>query len=1006
MKLGRLEIHNIASIGDAVIDFRAEPLAAADVFLISGATGSGKSTILDCICLALYGSVPRMGSGRGSEQFDDVSFNDQRQLLRAGTGEGYARLTFTGNDGLDYEASWYVRRSYNRPDRKLQKIERTLVIDGDTKSALDKVKEIDARIMVAVGVDYRQFVRTSLLAQGEFTRFLKADDKEKSEILEKLTGTSHFKAIGAEIYRRTSALKSKADDLMRRAGEGGSMSGEDEIAVLRQGLDTLVKETEKASASKAVDDAALRWHIQHERLKAATEAAKTSLEAARAHSRSEAVEKARTLVADIKATANAREALREREKADSDIRRLDGEKASLASQWADADRALTGLRQQIHNAGQALILCRNLSQKDITVTPSSYRSIMALIDRIGIDSNEVLSAEFDRYVIESADCREKQVVGDMSVLSSRLEAQRRKADSLKDVRRELQNIAAMEERLRAERKAEEDSAASLKELRLRMPGVKELAETLTEVWKESDRLFASVDMTRKEWACKARATLTEGCTCPVCMQRVDLLPQASGIPEEQWSAFRDRRDNDRRKAEEARSKYLAMQASERSMQESLSRLAASNASLAKDISDIKLRAKARLEAVCPQREMTVTAIDEAINDTEKEIAATSRLMAKASIAAALDEKQRSLAADLERLRNSSASAEGYKASILDMCPHWERTEGGASGGDAPSMLIRVCERLRAITEQGSAVALRRKAAETVLTDFIASNPHYTLDRIIALASTTEREADTALSTVKAADDACMRGEAILDGCMKQQEENERQKPAAAEGCDRSAVEERISAAASHIAQLNSESGALLQKIKAAEEAAAKYKAIIEEYNRTREEWMRWKRLDDLIGSANGDMFNRIAQSFVLGSLLDHANTYLSRLTSRYRLCGKPGTYLILLEDAYNGYRRRPVVTSSGGESFMVSLALALALADAGTSFSCDTLFVDEGFGSLSGEPLRKAVAMLRSLNRSSGRRVGIISHIESLKTEIPVQIRVGASAAGAGSAVSTVDMSR
>ena len=160
-------------------------------------------------------------------------------------------------------------------------------------------------------------------------------------------------------------------------------------------------------------------------------------------------------------------------------------------------------------------------------------------------------------------------------------------------------------------------------------------------------------------------------------------------------------------------------------------------------------------------------------------------------------------------------------------------------------------------------------------------------------------------------------------------------------------------------------------------------------------------LNEHFGSSTGDKFNRIAQSFVLRSLLERANEHLSRLSKRYRLRGVDGQYIILLEDAENNYRCRPVVTGSGGETFLVSLSLALALAGEGRNVAADILFIDEGFGTLSGEPLQRAVSLLRSLHSNSRKQVGIISHVEELKSEIPVQIQVVPDQAGG---VSRVDV--
>lgn len=144
----------------------------------------------------------------------------------------------------------------------------------------------------------------------------------------------------------------------------------------------------------------------------------------------------------------------------------------------------------------------------------------------------------------------------------------------------------------------------------------------------------------------------------------------------------------------------------------------------------------------------------------------------------------------------------------------------------------------------------------------------------------------------------------------------------------------------------------------------------------------------LVGDSTGKKFRQIAQSYVLSSLISSANSYLRTLTDRYTLKVVPGTFVILMEDAYQGYATRAASTISGGESFLVSLSLALALSDIGQQLAVDILFIDEGFGTLSGEPLQNAVNTLKTLHRKAGRRVGIISHVEELREKIPVQIRV------------------
>lgn len=151
----------------------------------------------------------------------------------------------------------------------------------------------------------------------------------------------------------------------------------------------------------------------------------------------------------------------------------------------------------------------------------------------------------------------------------------------------------------------------------------------------------------------------------------------------------------------------------------------------------------------------------------------------------------------------------------------------------------------------------------------------------------------------------------------------------------------------------------------------------------------WQRLDGLIGSAKGDKFRKFAQGLSLDHLLQLANKHLARLHARYGLRRKStGELELEIVDSWQGDAARDTRTLSGGEGFLVSLALALALSDlVSNKTSIDSLFLDEGFGSLDGDTLEIALTALDSLN-ASGKMIGIISHVEAMKERITAQIRV------------------
>ena len=218
MRIKRIIIHNIASIADATIDFTTEPLTSSPIFLITGQTGAGKSTIIDAICLALYAETPRMARTRVRESYvsprsdgesESININDNRQLMRRGAGECFAELLFTANDDHDYLARWQLRRAYGKPSGNICKEEHTYC-DAATGTQIARNRGVDNALKLSlIGLTFEQFCRTSLLAQGEFTRFLHASGDEKSEILEKLTGMEIYSKIGQRIFSTAKSIETQ-----------------------------------------------------------------------------------------------------------------------------------------------------------------------------------------------------------------------------------------------------------------------------------------------------------------------------------------------------------------------------------------------------------------------------------------------------------------------------------------------------------------------------------------------------------------------------------------------------------------------------------------------------------------------------------------------------------------------------------------------------------------------------------------------------------------------------
>jgi exonuclease SbcC len=286
MKILAIRIKNLASLeGVTEIDFTSEPLSSAGIFAITGATGAGKSTILDALCLALYGKTPRYlqakESGIEIRDVEGSTLNqgDVRSILRDGTADGFAEVDFVGIDEQYHRATWSVRRARNKADGSMQSDSVTLRnittnIDFPAKKA-ETLSEI-ARL---VGLNFDQFTRSVLLAQGDFTAFMKADKGEKASLLEKLTGTHIYSEISKKIYEKYRAEEVLLRDLNLRK-DGIITLSEEELKALSDEQETL--EIEIKSLEKEIENliTEIDWYEQLVKLQANYDLAYTALNVA------------------------------------------------------------------------------------------------------------------------------------------------------------------------------------------------------------------------------------------------------------------------------------------------------------------------------------------------------------------------------------------------------------------------------------------------------------------------------------------------------------------------------------------------------------------------------------------------------------------------------------------------------------------------------------------------------------------------------------------------------
>lgn len=204
MKILRLRLTNLNSLrGSNEVDFTQPPLAHAGLFAITGPTGAGKSTLLDAITLALYGRVARYGSMPSPDA-----------VMSRHTGECSAEVEFACAAG-EFRSVWQLQRARKKADGKIQQAKRRVIALPAETIIAESIKETDATILELTGLDYDRFLRSVLLAQGDFATFLKAGAKERTDLLQQVTGTVVYEDISRAAFRRAADAEQALATLRR-----------------------------------------------------------------------------------------------------------------------------------------------------------------------------------------------------------------------------------------------------------------------------------------------------------------------------------------------------------------------------------------------------------------------------------------------------------------------------------------------------------------------------------------------------------------------------------------------------------------------------------------------------------------------------------------------------------------------------------------------------------------------------------------------------------------------
>lgn len=993
MKIKRLFIRNLNSLrGDHRINFEDEPLSSSGLFAITGPTGSGKSTLLDALCLALYGKVPRLGEVTKSTVLG------QQALLTRHTHEARVEVEYACEKGA-FRTWWQIQvnRNGNLNDYEMgvESLDRNEVI------ALKKSEVPDFNAH-ATGLSFDQFSKAVLLAQGDFARFLKASKHERTQLLETITGAGIYRKLGQRAFVKGKALSEAIKNLETQL-EISSQGLLDEAA-FESDCREVERNIQRQDALQNTADT-LRHQLN---LKQQNQSLEVSLIQAEARFKQTNEEKLRfanqyeetlshyrkliPLMNLIKEWQSAAAMAREKEQmfgmtstrlANLEIQYqttlkdcqslLKTEVAPESApqvldlwyqEWLNHRKTANDLRIEIKTLSQQAIQ----SLKELQI-PFSNLKVQEIRDKVMLHL-EGLQPEFERlqflelqseYEAEEALKLAEQL---KEFIQFRLASEEKKSwfeDKIHQITHKKNEVELKQVQLLEQKK----------QLQHELEIIQVKTEAATKLY-EQERVMASL--------LDHRHKLKPGEECPLC----------GSVEHPFVQEYVDRRS-------ERQKEYDACQVEKSRIQRQHAESEALNASFKQQIQQLELELKQtnqqylqwKSDAELVNQTHELPSDQEALwalkNQTDVKMASIRswKLLHQQA------DKHRMLAEKLENMLHLDEKAAQAEASCATLTPLNDPTSEVKRLSQALNTLkqsietelerksmeeLRWIEAKTKLTEQDSLLAQALQAQgfssrEDASKSSISPQEYLRLDA-------EEKRLNEAVELAKAA---------LQDLKQRHAEQLEILDPRTIH-----AISSELSEVQVLLQEYRERQLELHTKITLHQDAALRVSELKSNLDQLNQEGQRWVQLNQLIGDSTGSLFARFASELTLIQLLRLANDRLKLLNPRYSLDlpeeKEPEDLLIIL-DHDMGDSRRSVKTLSGGETFLLSLSLALGLSDmASSKVQIGSLFIDEGFGSLDPETLDQTLDILEKLQSESNRTIGIISHIEALKERIRVRI--------------------
>ena len=1121
MKFLQLEILNLASLdkqGGEVINFEEGALGESTIFSIVGPTGSGKSTLLDAICLALYNRAPRYPRKKGDKNQNIEIFGaadasesnrlaptDSRNILTRGKKEGYSKLTFLANNGSIYRAEWHVRFQrvrYENAKTALYKITRNGEEITEETADWNELPNI-------IGLDYDQFLRTVLIAQGSFANFLTAKENERYELLEKLIGCEEtYTNIATEIKK----AKDQATDAYNQMAASveavkQNLLNDEELAQLKEEIARLEKAEKELDSQLQAISKDLQWFEENDKqikqiaiyqtdMMQAAEAIKAIQAQILRLQLHDEVQPAVNLLQEVeRQTQSIHEQEENILKAEANIKSQESAISESEKTLASLKEAVSKAQEQLEKALPVIAEARALKTKMEAAMPNLKEKKEALelaqkenqSAQKDVEENarniqkweaETEKANLALKTTKEEIAKQKQVLHEATQAAEQAWETERNKTAGQNIE-ELQNSKTVADR-------------KLQDVQQAIKVVAHLDAATTEKQKNEERILvlgkrnAEIDealgkltiealtqetltlrnaytlMVSEKWEIH-RANLTEGKPCPLCGSTTHPYHTDNRQFEEATTELSQllKAKEDLLKLQQKEEKDLSGERKQndgelQTLQKQQEKLSGEIATYEEEWKALiaqypKIpKAETELKSLLPIYENKAKDASSKLslfNKIQKEIERLTQLKDKAvKEEAAYESKASTILNKVQESTSTCATklAE-QKALTINLISQQKSKEEAyekahQTWNSTKKEMEEWQEKYKQILngEEPDTAEQRLTAAKDEATK-AADTQNENINKLKAELANCKGSHQTMLSQNKTMKDNLLAKEKELDFWIEEYNKQLEEKSIEPPFIDRNIIREMLHSAEDWNAIRREKD----EKEKAVASTTALYQsaekvhqqhlehqpaqtrdallAIQQEYQersqrneliaakarmQNHQEAVKqlgdkaealqlvtqkrddWTAITDAIG-ADGKTLRKIAQCYTLSFLIAHANQEIRKFNSRYELQQVKHSLGIRVIDHDRADDIRDTTSLSGGETFIVSLGLALGLsALSSRNISFENLFIDEGFGTLDPDTLATVIDSLAMLQSSQGKKVGVISHTDTMSERITTQIRI------------------